>query len=379
MQDSASAEEVDLLLQYVVTEKDPQLWEALVQEITADREVLPAADSSTWQPFVHSLVQQAKVQEAQSALLPGTGKLRPLFPIKRWGWVAAAVLLLAVAGTYWLTRPFVTQQQPIVQQAIDVQPGKQGAILTLADGSQVSLDSLQNGVVALQGGVQARLQNGQLLYEGTSQELAYNTTATPKGRHFQLSLPDGTKVWLNAASWIRYPLQFEGKERVVTISGEAYFEVVKDSRFFIVQAALGSSIKVLGTHFNVNSYVNEQAVTTTLLEGSVSVRKGTEERSIRPGEQARVTGTIELNKQADLDKTMAWKNGIFNFEGASLEEAMRQLERWYDIQVRYEGGVPNVRFFGKMSRKVNLSTVLTALKGFGLNYRMEGNTLIVTQ
>ncbi len=299
---------------------------------------------------------------------------------------AAAILLLAGAAFYLLAR----HQQPAqitaaaaAKHAIDIPPGRQGAILTLADGSKVSLDSMNNGVIATQPGTKIILNKGGLSYStqtAGSEPIAYNTMTTPKGRQFQLTLPDGTKVWLNAASSLRYPTLFGGKDRMVEVSGEAYFEVAPNNRPFRVKIDNTTEIQVLGTHFNVNAYTDESSVNTTLLEGAVRIVKGDRKMILPPGQQA-LTGqsqAITLNTNPDLEKVMAWKNGIFDFQDATLEEVMRQLQRWYDIDIVYEKNIPKIEFVGKMGRDLSLSEVLHGLELSKVHFRLEeGRRLIV--
>jgi ferric-dicitrate binding protein FerR (iron transport regulator) len=169
-----------------------------------------------------------------------------------------------------------------------------------------------------------------------------------------------------------------GKERVVEITGEAYFEVAANPKMpFKVTVNHKAEIEVLGTHFNVNAYVNEVSLNTTLLEGSVLINNGTEKAILKPGQQAQVTQAIKIVRDADIDKIMAWKNGYFNFEGMNLREVMQQLERWYDIEVVYENNVPDVRFYGELSRDLNLSGIIAALKDSDVHFRIEGKKLIV--
>jgi ferric-dicitrate binding protein FerR (iron transport regulator) len=212
--------------------------------------------------------------------------------------------------------------------------------------------------------------------------------STPKGRQFQLVLPDGTKVWLNAASSLRYPTVFDGRLRTVEVTGEAYFEVAKlvnpstGQRVpFHVKVNNKTEIEVLGTHFNINSYDDESAVSTTLLEGSVRVVNGLEKAVITPGQQARIeTGSshIKIVPDANVEKVMAWKNGVFDFQDATLEEVMRELQRWYNIDVVYEKGVPQLEFIGRMGRDLSLASVLNGLELSRVHFRIEeGRRLVV--
>jgi ferric-dicitrate binding protein FerR (iron transport regulator) len=314
--------------------------------------------------------------------------------LRRWGWVAAASVLLAVGVYSWFRNNNHRQQQGAgvvpPQLAMDVLPGRDGAILTLADGRQVVLDSMGNGVIAMQDGAKVVLTNGQLAYALTGDvpgEVPYNIMSTPRGRQFNVVLPDGTKVWLNAASSLKYPIVFKGTERLVEVTGEAYFEVAANEQLpFKVKVKEGATIEVLGTHFNINAYTGEAGSTTTLLEGSVRITaedKAIKSVVLQQGEQAQVVSAataIKINRHVEIEKVMAWKNGLFNFDGMSLTEAMKQLERWYDLEVVYEKGIPDIYFAGEMSRNISLSGLLHGLKDAGVHFRIEqGKRLIVTQ
>ncbi|MBN8860438.1 MAG: FecR domain-containing protein [Sphingobacteriales bacterium] len=305
---------------------------------------------------------------------------------------AAAVIFFILAGaiSWWIVSDHRNnKKEPVatVQYSIDVPPGKNGAILKLADGREVVLDSLADGVVATQLGTKVELKDGRLVYDAGKKnpgEILYNTMTTPKGRQFQLVLPDGTRVWLNAASSITYPATFAGNTRRVKVSGEAYFEVakMKDTPFEVAINNM-AEVKVLGTHFNINAYEDEGGIKTTLLEGSIQTSllgtgNAQEYVVLKPGQQAEMTNKIKLNESVNTDQVMAWKNGLFNFENASLEEVMRQLSRWYDIKVVYEQGIPGMVFGGEMSRNVSLAGLLNGLQRAGVHFRIEeGNRLVV--
>ncbi|MBX2922689.1 MAG: FecR domain-containing protein [Chitinophagaceae bacterium] len=306
-----------------------------------------------------------------------------------WRW-AAAILFMLLSGTlWWLLNNKKQEIETVARQSIDLPPGKNGAILKLGDGSEVVLDSLADGIVATQPGTKVKLIKGQLVYDTDSKtrgEVVYNTMTTPRGRQFRLVLPDGTRVWLNAASSITYPAYFSGDSRTVKVSGEAYFEVARlENKPFKINVDDRGEVEVLGTHFNINAYKDEQNIKTTLLEGSVKASsliasKVHEQIVLKPGQQAEITdsGKLQLNESVNTDQVMAWKNELFNFENASLQEVMRQLSRWYDIEVVYEKEIPQMTFGGEMSRNVSLSGLLSGLERAGVHFRIEeGNRLIV--
>lgn len=306
---------------------------------------------------------------------------RRVRPLGRWA-AAAAILLLIATGTYLWMRPAPKTNVVAVQEQ-DVKPGSNKATLILADGSTITLDS--TGKQVLQQGSTAVQQNGgQLVYnvQGRSSTISYNTLNTPRGGQFQLQLPDGSKVWLNAASSLRYPTVFNGKERVVEITGEAYFEIAKNATMpFRVKIAGGAEVEVLGTSFNINAYRDEPATRTTLIEGSVRLHAQHGVMKLAPGQQGyvNVAGDVQLIKDANIEQAIAWKKGLFNFNKMDLEEAMKQLSRWYNVEVVYENGIPLKKFGGEVQRSLNLSDVLEILKLTDVHFRIENNRIIVTQ
>jgi ferric-dicitrate binding protein FerR (iron transport regulator) len=317
--------------------------------------------------------------------IAGNREEKPVRRLRFW-WAAAAVVLMLGGMWFWKQQTQLKPEKAV--QLADIAPGSQGAILTLADGSTVVLDSLNNGVVASQHGVKAVLLNGELSYQKGGSESAnsviYNSMTTPRGRQFHLVLPDGSHVWLNAQSSIRYPTAFIGKERRVDISGEVYFEVKKDEQHpFFVNVPGRAEIAVLGTDFNVKAYVDEPYFNATLINGAVKIVTGTKGQNaiLRPGYTAQIPAGQPDNIKimaADTDQVLAWKNGVFYFDGATLQEVMRELSRWYDIEVVFEPGLPDTRFGGKISRDVNLAGLLRGLQATGVHYRIEqGRKLVV--
>ena len=332
-------------------------------------------------PDAGSLDTDRQEEILQSILDVIGSEKKPRVRSLQWVWMAAAaVLLLLTAGLYWLMT--LRSKDDIV--AADIQPGTNGALLTLADGKQVLLDTIHDATISLQQGVNARVVNGILVYEqGSAEEKVFNTVTTPKGRQYQLTLSDGTKVWLNADSRIHYPASFSGVERMVDIEGEVYFEVTKNKVVpFRVRIGNRAEVEVLGTNFNVNAYASEDALSATLLEGAVRVHGSSGTVLLKPGQQARVpvSGNIKLNDTTDLEKVMAWKNGLFAFENASLQEVMQQLERWYGVDIVYEEHVPDIKFGGMMSKSLTLTEVLRLLKimaGDELQFNLTKDRILV--
>ncbi|PUZ30429.1 FecR family protein [Chitinophaga costaii] len=303
-------------------------------------------------------------------------RLRPLF-----GWWSAAAILLMLVGIGLFFRHQSSTSRPLAAiQASPVVPGHSRALLTLADGSVIPLDSNGNRVIAQQGAT-VQQQNGQLQYLAQGDATtAMNMLTTPRGGQFRLTLPDGTKVWLNAASSIRYPTAFTGTQRTVEIRGEAYFEVAPvANKPFTVKINQNTSIAVLGTGFNVNAYTDEPFIRTTLIEGAISVHTGNTSRVLAPGQQALVNGpAIQVSDHADTTAILAWKREAFYFQEADISSVMRQLSRWYDVTVVYEGSMPSRRFQGEIERNLPLADVLEGLESTGIHFRLQGRTIIVT-
>lgn len=377
-------------LEKTLTEAEQQELERMLRDPACNEALLAAFDEQAGALDMSAAPDNRLLPILHAALASDRPPLR-VTSRRRWRWVAAAALLaLAAGGYFWLFDKTAIKADVVEQR--DIAPGKQGAVLTLADGSEVVLDSMSNGTIARQNGAQLVLSEAQLSYQpsdGPSAATTYNTITTPKGRQFRVALSDGTQVWLNAASSLRYPTAFSGGQRLVEVTGEAYFEVAPDpGKPFFVNVSNKADIRVLGTHFNVNAYDNERNIAATLLEGSVRVSTRTAGSapaaaiSLRPGQQALISRTapgnpIRVHDKADTESATAWKNGLFSFEGIPFADIMRQLERWYDIEVIYENGVPDIEFEGAMTRDVSLNGLLTILGRSGIQFRLDGRKLIV--
>ncbi|MDN3586721.1 FecR family protein [Pedobacter aquatilis] len=299
---------------------------------------------------------------------------------------AAAALVLIFTGIYYFqinktSKLLATTQAQ--RKHLDILPGKNKAILTLADGSKVVLDENTSSDISDQDGIRiSKEKDGQLVYTIVNNSLlnqhkniAYNTISTPRGGQYQVILPDGSRVWLNAASSLKYPEAFTGKQRLVVLTGEAYFEVAKNKSMPFHVVSQNQNVEVLGTHFNINSYLDDNTVKTTLLEGSVKVSNLKFSKTLKPGEQA-ISGiggeaSIKIAADVDTDDETAWKNGLFQFNDSQLKVILSQLERWYDIKIDYSD-VPAKRFNGMVPRKSKLSEVLKMLEKTGnIKFQLE--------
>lgn len=320
-----------------------------------------------------------------------------LTPLLKAAWFRYAAIIVLTVGlgtvaylltTYQKNAPALASKKPL---RTDIAPGGDKAVLTLANGKKIILDNAANGNLAQQGGAQVvKMADGRIAYKvkGVSGgKVMWNTMATPVGGQYQVILPDETKVWLNAMSSITYPTVFDGGKREVSISGEAYFEVAKNTQKpFIVNIGGRSSVEVLGTSFNINSYENENSIKTTLLSGSIRMTRYNQRTILKPGQQAIIAfgfraqdaGEITVIQGINTDQALAWKNGFFNFNGLDLQAVMRQLERWYDIKVDYRRPVDKDVFKGRIYRRVNLADVLDILEEVGgVKFELEGKTLVV--
>jgi transmembrane sensor len=318
-----------------------------------------------------------------------------LFSLNNWKRlsIAASIIFVTGAAAFLYFRNGSAKNENIVsvqkpKQNNDIAPGHDNAILTLADGSVIVLDSAANGTVAQEGNIKVLKVDGQISYAGdnaATNKIVYNTMSTARGNQYHLQLADGSKVWLNAASSIRFPTTFAGKERRVEITGEAYFEVAHDAakpftvKISSASGADGGEVQVLGTHFNINAYDDEDAVRTTLAEGKVKVTKAGAIVLLHPLQQALLNKENEKLKvqQADLGKELAWKTGMFEFQDDDLPTIMRQLSRWYDVKVSFEGPVSKRVFNGSIRRQASLSQVLQILKLAGVSYTLEGKNVTI--
>ncbi len=342
---------------------EQQVWERLTAYSAGQKEEIPNLASG--EPFA----------------------IRPLHSRRNW-WAAAAAIILVLGTGGWLLLFQKPSGKALSRQEMrtkDLPPGRNGAVLTLAGGQQIFLDSSAGkGVISRQGNTTLVNANGQLAYNPTKGKVVepmYNTLTTQRGNQYQLVLPDGSHVWLNAASSITYPTVFNENKREVKVSGEAYFEIASMPRAPFKVIVNNMEIAVLGTHFNVNAYPDEDHIETTLLEGKVQLNNGGQSVLLVPGQQAKFSpgrqGLFDIDKHVDVEKIVAWRNGMFEFDEMELPGIMRQISRWYDVDIAYETRPGNKVFGGAISKRVPLSDVLRMLEVNGIQFRLEGSKLIV--
>jgi len=298
-----------------------------------------------------------------------------------YGSLAAAIVAGMIATGVYISLP-EKQTAPVAKVVQQLLPGSDRATLTLADGTVIPLDSAGNGTLAQQGGTQIVNRNGALSYNGDGQteKVMYNTVVTPHGGQYQLTLADGSRVWLNAASSVRFPTAFTGEERIIEITGEAYLEVAQQANKPFRVKVQDVQINVLGTSFNVMAYQDEKAIKTTLVDGAVQLTHAGNSSVLKPGLQASLSETDDrfVITPADMDQTLAWKEGKFRFRNTNIRTIMRQLSRWYDIEVTYQGDVSDVDLTGVISRREEAGKLLTALEATQrVKFVINGNNVTV--
>lgn len=403
-------------------EYDDDLTNALLQQWEAAR-VEKKDTNIDWDGKLEAMFEQYRAPVVEVPVIRR---------IKWYRFAAAAVLLLMMgAGIYYTLRTnsnnivVVSPDRKQSADTVTLNPGTSGAVLTLDDGKQIVLDSAGNGLLATQGGTVVMNHSGSIMYNdavASTAKTIYNTLSTSRGKQYRLELPDGTRVWLNAASSIRFPTAFPNDMRRVEITGEAYFEVrplpaspggggegakVPFVVAFTTPAGSAGEVQVLGTHFNINAYDDEAAVKTTLLEGKVRVVKresasakasadksanGKREKDnelavvLKPGEQAVLAAHLPLatnhspltiDHSPDIEAVIAWKNGYFSFSETDMATLMRQIARWYDVEVEYAGAIPNRKFGGEISRNSNAAQVLKIMEESDVHFKIAGRKIIV--
>jgi transmembrane sensor len=393
-------------LQDTITTDETQVLEQWIAADEKNRVLYDQLTNSDWvrEQLVAHVESEQRIKEQVYAQLPEVQDALNVTPKRLWmryASIAAAVLVI-IAGSIWYLMPKQSATTDVPQQQIPVAAtipaGGNKATLTLADGTVIDLDKAGLGTIAKEGKTTVnKKEDGQLEYKsviGNRQSaITYNLLSTPRGGQYQLLLPDGSKVWLNAASSIRYPTAFAGNDRRVEVTGEVYFEVATDTKKPFKVTILpppagggsrGGEVEVLGTHFNINAYgdENDAQIKVTLLEGSVKIKPEGEglklKKNLKPGQQAIVgERKIDIINDVDVWQVVAWKNGKFVFTNSNIQLIMRQIERWYDVNVEYEGIISDERYNGEFYRDARLSEVLMLLKASDVHFVLKGRTLIV--
>jgi transmembrane sensor len=359
-------------------------WQALLGDATmaapiqeAIRRMLEAAPAGVSHEAPHPVLEKVLSIDKR-------GPLIPLYRRTAVRWAAAAAVVLMAGGPLAYRSWHHTATTPVAQQPASpaITPGTDRAILVLSGGGQVDLNGAQKGLLSQQGGSKVIKQaDGRLAYEagnGADTSPVYNTLITPRGGKYQVTLPDGTKVWLNAASSIRFPAAFTGGDRTVGITGEAYFEVAADKRKPFIVITGQTQTRVLGTHFDVMAYPDEPSIRATLLEGAVALHESGADVLLKPGEEGAVgpTGVI-TTRPVNVAAAVAWKDGYYYFDRTRMDEVMRQIARWYDVDIVYQGAVPRDEIVGKIPRSASVTEVLHVMELIGLRFKIDGKKIIV--
>jgi len=374
MSGTLNAEEIRLFRSMALRPENKAKLSQLLQEAFNDPGYAEQADFDA-EEMAEEIVMKAR----QSEMIPVLHPIPKSIVARSWFKYAAAAaifLLLLAVSWEWNTR----KRTRTITQDIQLHHGTARPVLILGDGTRIAPDSAANGAIAQQGSAQViKLANGQLAYKQISQKntgLVYNTMQTPNGCLYQLILPDGSHVWLNAASSLRYPSAFPDDKRMVEVSGEAYFDIAKDEKKPFIVTAKGMEVQVLGTAFNIMAYTDEDAVKTTLVQGAVKINAG---RILHPGEQAvlRTSGELLVSKP-DMEEILGWKNGEFNFKETNISTIMRQVSRWYDVEVKYEGDMSGIELSGIVARTATISQLLKALELTKIvRFKIQGRTITV--
>jgi len=384
----ASKDEVEEMFELIKQAENEKVLKDLIAETREENNWKTDLPKDNWDRIWNAIT------------LATTNHRKKFFSIAWVRVAAAAAIFLVIGGSAYLFTDKKNIQTSVVRTSAgghyknDIAPGGNKAVLTLANGSTIILDSMHNGVLAQQGSTQIlKLGDGSLTYKTENKntgEIMYNAISTPRGGQYQITLPDGTKVWLNAASSVRFPTSFTGKQRIVELTGEAYFEVssllsakgrAKVSFIVHVNSGLnGLDVQVVGTHFNIMAYGNEQSINTILLEGKVNVTKNGITKNLEPGKEAianNQTNTLQVT-DANVEQALAWKNGYFRFKETNIHELMRQVERWYDVDVEYKTQRNDQDYTGIVPRTQNVSALLQILELTGtVHFQIEGRKIIV--
>lgn len=360
------------------SEDDDVIINALEQISDIPQKDTPVISSESWQ----QKMQEALHKQQAASSTPKNSYKRIL------GWsVAAAITALISIFAMQFISPLETAKTTLRPSPItatdSLSPGGNKAKLTLANGTSIVLDSSSQGIISLQGNAQIVAHSkGLIAYNklsGHSQKMVYNKISTPKGGQYQIILSDGTQVWLNSASSIRFPTSFSGKNREVTVTGEVYFDVSTNAKKPFKVAVNGIKVNVLGTRFNINAY-DSTTIKTTLLSGAVSIEHGNSHYKLKPGQQAqvRINGNTSIANDINLKQIIAWKNNLFWFSHNTIKEVMEQISRWYDAQIIIRGAIPQ-HFTGSIPRSASIIRVLNLLQATGnISFQVSGHKIIVS-
>ncbi|HEY0055585.1 MAG TPA: FecR domain-containing protein [Pedobacter sp.] len=379
-----SPDETQVLLRYLSENREQPALKEFIDKAITEELFDDLGDKTVGDRIYQNVLDKANLIESTSNTQPAAYSF--------WRVAASVIFILGISwGGYKYYQAgqslgeTTTKSTPVKNLADDALPGTDRAYLKLDNGESILLTPSGTQTLALQGGTRVLKQSGQLSYNvstsAKSKQATFNTLTIPRGGKFQLILPDGSKVWMNSASSLRFPTAFNGRDRRVVLSGEAYFEVAKSKTLPFIVETNGMEVKVLGTHFNVAAYHDDEIIKTTLLEGSVQVGKNSQKVLLSPGKEStliKASGTMKV-ADANLAEALAWKNELFVFKNADIKLVMRQLSRWYDMDVVFKDDV-NTQLNGMISRNTNLSGVIKILQlSGGAHFKINGNLITVSE
>ena len=382
LRDSLNEKELDELLGFLRGGKNSELLRQAADEAFSNREFSGLTDRENYDKLFSRLMDEAGKIKNVPLRPDREDKSSPSrrIPLLIRFAAAASVIIMVAIGVLWISRE---RTAPTVQTVADLAPGGSRAMLTLGDGSTILLDSAVIGQLAEQAGTRVmKVDDGRLAYDSEGRKRAetiYNTITTPRAGQYELVLPDGSHVWLNAESSIRFPVFFSGSFRVVEITGEAYFEVAENREMPFRVSSGNTTVEVLGTSFNIRAYADEGSVNTTLVEGSVQVASPVSQATIAPGQMAvaDIAGNISVEDDADISEIIAWKKGLFVFNSESIGEIMTQIARWYDVDVKFSEEPGTETFSGIVSRRSNVSEVLKIMEQAGISFSITEEVITV--
>ncbi len=384
---TASPQEIRELFDLLKSSSDDELTELIRKEWEDQKDEDPIFNIEMSENILKNILSEVGDVRAQT---------EETVPLSLFTWpilykslsAAAAIIILLGIGLYFRSslNSNPGNQKASVQLNADALPGVNKAMLILGNGQKIILDSLINGLIAKTENFEVnKTENGQLVYHAFDKNYKnarsedINTLVTPRGGEYRVTLPDGSKVWLNATSSIKFPGVFKSNIREVELKGEAYFEIAKNSAMPFRVRSNGAQIEVIGTHFNVKAYGNEKLMKTTLVEGSIKITAGNFSHLLKPGQQAILTkGELKVLDNVDIEEQVAWKNGLFLFKDTSIEDVMSQVASWYDLNVIFEGKIPEKYLTGKVSRSVNASEFMNLLKYAGVKFKIKEKNIIIT-
>lgn len=383
---TASPQEIRELFDLLKSSSDDELTELMRKEWENQENSYPIFSLEMSENILRKILSDGNDEKAQTEDSVFIKKITwPIF--YRSLSAAAAIIILLGFGLYFRSSRTSNPEAQIASLQInpDNLPGINKAVLILGNGRKIILQSLSNGLIAKTENFEVKkTDHGELVYNGfdsnykNARSEDFNTLITPRGGEYRVTLPDGSKVWLNAISTIKFPGVFKGNIREVELNGEAYFEIAKNSAMPFRVKSNGTEIEVIGTHFNVKSYGNEKLMKTTLVEGSIKITAGNSSHLLKPGQQAIVTkGKMSVLDNVDIVEQLAWKNGLFLFKDASIVEIMEQASLWYDLKVTFEGKISTKKFTGKISRNASPTEFMNMLKYIGIQYKMYGNNIAI--